>query len=68
VNANNVAEFSVMTVEDVSHRYKVHSNTVYKMVKDGRLKAGGTGKALRFSPAECDQVFLGIEKKEEVAA
>ena len=59
---------SALTVDQVSVRYKVHKNTVYNMAKDGRLKHGGTGRQLRFSPEECDRVFLGIEPKEEVNA
>ena len=57
------------STQEVSEKYKVHPNTVRTMARDGRLKAGGPGSHLRFSPAECDRVFLGIEpeKKEETA-
>lgn len=55
---------SALTVADVCARYKVHPNTVRNMVKDGRLKAGSTGREYRFSQRECDRVFLGIEPKE----
>lgn len=54
--------------KEVCNRYKVHPNTVRQMVKDGRLKAGGTERGFRFSPEECDRVFLGIEPKGEEAA
>jgi hypothetical protein len=57
VEVNN----SALTVADVCQRYKVHPNTVRNMVKDGRLKKGGAGRIIRFSPEECDRVFLGIE-------
>lgn len=59
---------SALTVADVCERYKVHANTVRNMVKDGRLRAGGTGREYRLSPKECDKVFLGIEPKGEEAA
>jgi excisionase family DNA binding protein len=65
VESNNCA----LSITEVSKRYKIHPNTVRNMMKDGRLRAGGTGRAYRFSPTECDKVFLGIEseKKEEAA-
>lgn len=60
---------SAYGIKEVCNQYKVHPNTVRRMVKDGRLKAGRAGgKNYRFSPEECDRVFLGIEPKEEVAA
>jgi excisionase family DNA binding protein len=59
VSTNNCA----LTVADVCARYKVHANTVRNMAKDGRLKSGGTGREYRFSPDECDRVFLGIDPK-----
>ena len=66
MEANNCA----LNIAEVARRYKVHPNTVRNMVKDGRLKAGGAGRVIRFSSEECDRVFLGIEPKakEEAAA
>jgi excisionase family DNA binding protein len=58
----------VLNIAEVAQRYRVHPNTVRNMVKDGRLPAGGTGRQYRFSPRECDRVFLGIEPKKEEAA
>jgi len=61
-------EKQAYSTQEVSLKYKVHPNTVRHMAKDGRLKSGGPGKHLRFSPAECDRVFLGIEPTKEDAA
>lgn len=59
---------TALTTAEVSERYNVHVNTVRAMVKDKRLKAGDSPGHLRFSPEECDRVFLGIEPKGEEAA
>ena len=52
---------SAYSTPEVAQRYKVHPNTVRQMLKDGRLKGGRLGRHFRFSPEECDRVFLGIE-------
>ena len=59
---------TALTTAEVSARYNVHPNTVRAMVKDKRLKAGDLPGHYRFSPEECDRVFLGIEPKGEEAA
>lgn len=63
MKANNYA----LGVAEVSERYKVHPNTVRAMAKDGRLPHGKAGRDYRFSPHECDRVFLGIESKDDAA-
>lgn len=59
---------TALTTAEVSARYSVHAETVRRMVKSGRLKAGNSEGNFRFSPEECDRVFLGIEPKGEEAA
>ena len=57
------------STQEVAAKYGVAASTVRDMAKDGRLRSGSTGRDYRFSPEECDRVFLGIEpKKEEKAA
>jgi excisionase family DNA binding protein len=55
------------TTKEVCKIYNTSKNTVLKMAKEGRIKAGTSGRGYRFSPQECDRVFLGIEpdKKEK---
>ena len=50
------------STDEVCRRYSVAASTVRKLVEDGKLRAGKAGRNLRFSPTECDRVFLGIEK------
>jgi excisionase family DNA binding protein len=53
------------STQEVATRYKVHPNTVRQMQKDGRLKGGRVGRDFRFSPSECDRVFLGVEPRKD---
>ena len=50
------------STRDVCDRYLITPQTVHKLVKDGKLLAGKAGRDFRFSPEECDRVFLGIKK------
>jgi excisionase family DNA binding protein len=56
------------STQEVAKKYGVVASTVRAMAKDGRLKAGSTGRDFRFSPEECDRVFLGMEPKEKEKA
>lgn len=50
------------STRDVCSRYGISPQTVHKLVKDGKLRAGKAGRDFRFSPEECDRIFLGIER------
>lgn len=43
------------TPEEVAQLLKVHPLTVYRMIKDGRLKAHKIGRSLRISRQDIDE-------------
>lgn len=49
----------VYTVQDVARALKVQPQTVYAMIKDGRLKAGRVGRVYRIKSADVQAVLRG---------
>ena len=49
----------VYTVMDVARALKVQPQTVYAMIKDGRLKAGRVGRVYRIKSADVQAVLRG---------
>lgn len=47
----------VYTVKEVAQALKVAPQTVYAMIKDGRLKAGRVGRALRIRSSDVQAVL-----------
>ena len=52
----------VYTVLDVARALKVQPQTVYAMIKDGRLKAGRVGRVYRIKSADVQAVLRGRGK------
>lgn len=52
----------VYTVMDVARSLKVQPQTVYAMIKDGRLKAGRVGRVYRIKSADVQAVLRGRGK------
>lgn len=40
---------TIYTLEEVGEYFKVHKNTIYRWVKEGRLEAIKIGRTLRFT-------------------
>lgn len=49
----------VYTVQDVAKALKVKPQTVYVMIKNGRLKAGKVGRVYRIKAADVRAVLRG---------
>lgn len=44
-----------MTVDEVAKKFRVNPMTVYRMVKDGRLKANRIGRSIRITQQQLDE-------------
>ena len=49
----------VYTVADVAKALKVQPQTVYTMIRDGRLRAGRVGRVYRIKSADVQAVLRG---------
>lgn len=49
----------VMTIEEVAEYLKVHSQTVYKMVREGQIKAVKVGRGWRVHKETLDNYLKG---------
>lgn len=52
----------VYTVADVAKALKIRPQTVYAMIKDGRLKSGRVGRVYRIKSADVQAVLRGRGK------
>ena len=50
-----MGEHEYFTPEEVAEMLKVHPLTVYRMIKDGRLRANRIGRSLRISRQSIDE-------------
>ena len=49
----------VYTVQDVAKALKVQPQTVYTMIRDGRLKSGRVGRVYRIKSSDVQAVLRG---------
>jgi len=53
----------LLTVEEVSHRLRVHYNTVYRWIDKGKLKALKAGQKYRITEADLEEFLKGSADK-----
>ncbi len=64
----NEMKSSVLTVQEVSSYLRVHSSTVYRMLKKNQLPAFRVGSDWRFTVEAIDKWRAGVESSAPIPA